>query len=100
MKILLLIVILLAAISCGSVRDGLTMQKRNNSDEFLIQKKNPLVLPPKYGNLPKPKESKDDENENSINSIQSLLDNGIKKNDNKKSISNVETIILKEIKSK
>jgi len=30
------------------------MKKKENSEEFLVQKKNPLVLPPNYGDLPKP----------------------------------------------
>ena len=29
-------------------------QKKKNSDEFLIEKKNPLILPPEFENLPKP----------------------------------------------
>jgi PBP1b-binding outer membrane lipoprotein LpoB len=39
---------------CQSVKDGLSGTKRTNSDEFLVQKKNPLILPPDYQNLPKP----------------------------------------------
>ena len=33
---------------CQSVKEGLTGQKKSNSDEFLIEKKNPLILPPKF----------------------------------------------------
>ena len=40
---------------CQNVKDGLTGQKKSNSDEFLIEKKNPLVLPPKFDELPEPK---------------------------------------------
>jgi hypothetical protein len=29
--------------------------KKNNSDEFLVEKKNPLVLPPEFDELPEPK---------------------------------------------
>ena len=39
---------------CQNVKDGLTGQKKSNSDEFLIEKKNPLVLPPDFEKLPKP----------------------------------------------
>ena len=31
-------------------------KKKNNSDEFLLEKKIPLVLPPNYGELPLPGE--------------------------------------------
>ena len=42
--------------SCQSVKDGLSGKKRENSDEFLVQKKNPLVMPPDFEKLPKPKD--------------------------------------------
>ena len=38
-KFFLMITILIFTTSCQSVKDGLTMQKKNNSDEFLIKKK-------------------------------------------------------------
>ena len=41
-----------------SVKRGLTGQKKNSSDEFLIKKKDPLILPPDYENLPSPDERK------------------------------------------
>ena len=50
-----LLVLLILITSCQSVKDGLTGAKRENSDEFLIEKKNPLELPPQYGELPVPK---------------------------------------------
>ena len=31
-------------------------KKKNTSDEFLVEKKSPLVLPPDYGKLPLPSE--------------------------------------------
>ena len=33
------------------------MKKKQNVDEFLIEKKNPLVFPPNYSQLPEPKDS-------------------------------------------
>ena len=58
---------------CQSVKDGLTGQKKNNSDEFLIEKKNPLVLPPEYSKLPVPEtlneKRKNDEKEIDIKKI-------------------------------
>tara|TARA_A100001011_G_scaffold385470_1_gene459523 strand:+ start:2160 stop:2477 length:318 start_codon:yes stop_codon:yes gene_type:complete len=47
----------LLLLSCQSVKDGLSGSKRANSDEFLVKKKNPLVIPPKYLELPQPKSS-------------------------------------------
>ena len=41
---------------CQSAKDGLEGKRRSsNSDEFLVKKKNPLVMPPDYNSLPKPK---------------------------------------------
>ena len=40
--------------SCQSIKDGLSGRKSENSDEFLVKKKNPLVLPPDYFKLPVP----------------------------------------------
>ena len=44
--------------SCQSAREGFMGQKKNNSDEFLVEKKDPLVLPPDFDDLPEPKNSK------------------------------------------
>ena len=83
---------------CQSIKDGLSGVKRDNSDEFLVKKKNPLVVPPEFGDLPEPNQKQEiniDENE-----IQILLDNvtedteDFTENDN---LRNFEEFILKEI---
>ena len=38
--------------SCSSVVEGLGGTKKKGSDEFLVEKKSPLVLPPSFGKLP------------------------------------------------
>ena len=58
--------------SCGS--EGLMGGKKNNTDEFLVQKKNPLVLPPDYNDLPLPKDNKIKDEQSSAN-----IDDEIKK---------------------
>ncbi len=50
--------------SCTNVKDALQGKKSENSDEFLINKKNPLILPPNYDDLPEPKDSSSSEEEN------------------------------------
>jgi len=47
-NIFYLFLILLALSACQSVKDGLTGKKKNNSDEFLVQKKNQIEQPPKF----------------------------------------------------
>tara|TARA_B100000795_G_C22392985_1_gene284115 strand:- start:31 stop:345 length:315 start_codon:yes stop_codon:yes gene_type:complete len=54
-KTIFLLLVLIAFNACQSVKDGLTGKKQNNTDEFLIEKKNPLVLPPQFNELPEPK---------------------------------------------
>ena len=61
MHIVYLFLIIFALSGCQSVKDGLTGKKKSNSDEFLVKKKNPLVLPPKFDELPEPKMLSDKE---------------------------------------
>ncbi len=49
-----LFIMLIALSGCQSVRDGLEGKKKGAADEFLVKKKNPLVLPPKFDELPVP----------------------------------------------
>ena len=48
--------------SCGVVKEGFSNQKKNNSDEFLVEKKSPLVMPPDYNKLPLPQSVEGREN--------------------------------------
>ena len=58
---------------CQSLQDGLEGNKKSKSaEEFLIEKKNPLVLPPDYSKLPEPSEENAEEN-NEFN-LQKILD--------------------------
>ena len=67
--------------SCGTVEDAFSNQKKNNSDEFLVEKKSPLVMPPNYDDLPIPKSNQsDDQTKNNTNQIQDLITNNENKN--------------------
>tara|TARA_B100001121_G_scaffold20816_1_gene16279 strand:- start:157 stop:462 length:306 start_codon:yes stop_codon:yes gene_type:complete len=57
MKKIILTMTLFLLLSCGGIQDAgkvLRNEKTNTTDEFLVKKKNPLVLPPDYNELPKP----------------------------------------------
>ena len=86
--------------SCGetfdSVKRGLTGAKKNSADEFLVKKKDPLILPPDYENLPTPDERDIVLDESSI--FENTLDNE-NEEDSSKSKS-LETSILKKIQKK
>ena len=64
------IVILLS--SCSTIRDGFSNQKKNNSDEFLVEKKSPLVMPPNFNDLPVPSQNKE-KSEMNQNKIKDLV---------------------------
>ena len=92
--------IVLMLCSCGTIKEGFTNQKKNSSDEFLVEKKSPLVVPPSYGELPIPSSEKTNK-KNQTNNIESLIIK--KKNDEKlKDIEpdkNFEQSILEKIKN-
>ncbi len=55
LNILTIIIITIFLYSCQSAKDALQGKKRSDqSDEFLVQKKNPLVMPPDFEKLPIP----------------------------------------------
>jgi len=84
--------------SCGTIKDGFSKQKKNNSDEFLVEKKSPLVMPPDYNELPIPNEKKvEKENKNIKSLISKSKQDENAKNLDKKS-SSFEGSILKKIK--
>ena len=39
------------------------LKKKNNTDEFLVEKKNPLKLPPDFDELPIPNQDSDEQND-------------------------------------
>ena len=91
--ILLFVFLTSCADSFDSVKRGLTGAKKSSGEEFLVQKKDPLILPPDYENLPSP----DEENlvlEDSI--FQDTLDSG----EDSSTSTSIESSILKKIQSK
>ena len=84
--------------SCSSLKEGFVNQKKNNSDEFLVEKKSPLVMPPDYNELPIPSEENINKQSNEIKSLISKSKNGeIEEHFDKKS-SSFEGSILEKIK--
>ena len=55
-KIIIIIFFLITACasSWDDIKKGLGGEKRTSTDEFLVRKKEPLVMPPKWKNLPEP----------------------------------------------
>ena len=99
-KIIYMFVLVIFTVSCGdslsSVKRGLTGEKRVSTDEFLIKKKDPLILPPNYEDLPTPYERTAATEE--LSTFEKTL--GISIEDNSSTSSSVEDSILKKIQSK
>ena len=99
-KITYIIILTFFVASCGetgsSIKRGLTGAKKTSADEFLIRKKDPLILPPDYENLPIPDEKIAGNEEISIfeKNLETLIE------DNTSTPSSVEDSILKKIQSK
>ena len=51
---MLIFLVTSCADSWSNVKRGLTGAKQQSTDEFLVQKKDPLILPPDYDSLPSP----------------------------------------------
>ena len=100
-KILIIYLFLFILLSgCETVKKGLGMEK-DKPNEFLIEKRDPLILPPDYKILPP--DSKNVKKETQENSLKSVLDQSLTKTKNStdsttKPSSNLEQEILKQIK--
>ena len=56
---LLIFLVTSCADSWSNVKRGLTGAKQKSTDEFLVQKKDPLILPPDFESLPSPSDSEE-----------------------------------------
>ena len=100
-KLLLFLIILSFFNACQSAKDALTLKKKSSADEFLVEKKSPLVLPPVFGELPLPGEKLEKKKESKSEDIQITLGENemIKKeNTNNQQPSSIEESVLKKIK--
>ena len=101
-KLLIFFQLILFLYSCSTIKDGFTNQKKSSSDEFLVEKKSPLVMPPDYNDLPVP-----DQNEDTAETNENKIKDLVTKNENEKDENNnavdgnldIEQSILKKIKN-
>jgi len=99
-KILVIITLGLFISGCNSVKKAFDPQRKNSSEEFLVEKKSPLSMPPEFNELPVPSNEKIDK-DTQINNIESLI---TEKNSNEKleiieSDKDFEQLILDKIKN-
>ena len=92
---------MLVTASCQSLKNAVSGVKQENSDEFLVQKKNPLVLPPDFTDLPVPFDESPKLIEVQIeDDIQKLLgvENNTKSTNDTSDSNSIESFVLKKIK--
>ena len=84
---------------CNTVKKGFKNPKKNSSDEFLVEKKSPLVMHPEFNELPIPNQN-ENINQKNENNIKSLISNNNGNTDQEASNSDLEGSILSKIKNK
>ena len=103
-KFFLIVIAAIFLNSCTNVKNALTGKKTENSDEFLVQKKNPLEMPPSYNELPEPtgsieKNTNEERINEEINNLLKKIKEPQKKNSQSLEVkSSAEQFILKNIK--
>ena len=100
-NIILILLVMLVTASCQSIKNAVSGAKQENSDEFLVQKKNPLVLPPNFNDLPEPYDKSEIATEVQIeDDIEKLLgiENNTKSSNEESNSSSIESFVLKKIK--
>ncbi len=83
---------------CETAKEGLALKKKDNSDEFLVEKKNPLVMPPEFNSLPAPDDFKKKQIQNNKDEFEKIINSKEDKNVkiNKKK-TNIEQSVLEKI---
>ena len=101
-KTIYLISFIFLVTSCGdtwgSVKRGLTGQKKTSVDEFLVEKKDPLILPPDFENLPTPAGRETAKEE--ISTFEKKLTKTSSIEINSEATSSTEESILRQIKKR
>jgi len=99
-RLIIVVNIFLILISCGTLKEGFSLKKKNNSDEFLVEKKTPLVMPPNYNKLPEPKKNQQEivEEKNPIKSLLLQEDDTLNYNEINDKDKKLEESLLEKIK--
>ena len=99
LSIPILLIILFFLSSCGTIKEGFTNQKKKSTDEFLVEKKSPLVMPPNFSDLPIPNQTKEIDQKKDDN-FKSLITENSDNIDEELTDSDIQGSILSKIKSK
>ena len=101
--LLILLISILIFNSCTTVKEGFRSQKKNSTDEFLVEKKSPLIMPPEFDELPTPENNNQKSENNEETDIKKLITNNENSSiENENSLNqntNFENSILEKIKN-
>ena len=98
-KLLIIFTMVIILNACGGLSDAgkvLRNEKTRTTDEFLVKKRDPLILPPDYSKLPAPDTLKQSEKEKD-NKIKNILKIPKGQNSNNSKASSVEQLIIEKI---
>ena len=84
--------------SCSTLKDGFKSQRKNSTDEFLVEKKQPLVMPPDFDKLPEPSQKENISQEENGQIEEIITKNKTNQNNEINSNKNTENFILEKIK--
>ena len=93
------IIVFIALVSCSNLQEAgkvLRNEKTKTTDEFLVKKKEPLIMPPDLDNVPEPEslKNKKENEEEKIKKILKVPETSVKKNN---SNSSTEELIIDKI---
>ena len=101
-KKLILLSFIYILTSCGTLKEGFKNQKKDSSDEFLVEKKSPLIMPPDYNELPVPNAASNQalSEENSIKNLVTNEENNTNtSNANSSESTGLEESLIEKIKN-
>ena len=101
-RILLLLIVILTFNNCSTVKKAFDPERKNSSDEFLVEKKSPLSMPPDFDELPTP-QNQNTEIEAKEGELKVLLEDLSKSNNQinnqEQDNSEIESSIIEKIKN-
>ena len=101
--LLILLISILIFNSCTTVKEGFRNKKKSSIDEFLVEKKSPLIMPPEFNELPTPDNNNQKSENNEETDIKKLITNNenssIENENSSNQNTNFENSILEKIKN-
>ncbi len=101
-KIKIILIVFFFLTSCTGFKEAgkvLRNEKVSSTDEFLVKKRDPLILPPNYEDLPKPNSKQTEFNKEKKNPLKKILNASNDETSSKNSSSSTEKTILNRIRN-